>query len=117
MARAITITEESTEAQIDDTVFLEVMGKSPINKVFDFLIENDRASWTMKDISQGRNIGYSTLKMLLPKMVDSNLILVDREIGKIKFYKINKGNEIVKHVYKIYNATFEKLLKEMRELQ
>jgi len=71
----------------------------------------------MKDISQGRNIGYSTLKMLLPKMVDSNLILVDREIGKIKFYKINKGNEIVKHVYKIYNATFEKLLKEMRELQ
>lgn len=115
MARAITLTEESIEVQVDDTAFLEVMGKSPVNKVLDFLIENDDASWTMKDISEGRNMGYSTLKVLLPKMLDSELILVDREIGKIKFYKINKENEIVKYVYKIYRLVDEKIRMEMME--
>ena len=109
MNRAITVTEESIECQVDDTAFLEVMGKSPVNKVLDFLIENDDASWTMKDISEGRNMGYSTLKLLLPKMIESNLILIDREIGKIKFYKINKDNDIVKYVYKIYNVIDEKV--------
>jgi hypothetical protein len=92
------------EPEVDDTVFLEVMGKSPVNKVLDFLIENERDSWTMKEISEGRNVGYSTLKILLPRMIQHKLIIIGREIGKSKLYKINKDNEIIKYLYKIYNA-------------
>lgn len=113
---AVTVTEtQEQEVQVDDTAFLDIMGKSPVNKVMDFLISNERASWTMKDISIGRNVGYSTLKIVLPKMVENKLIKVDRKIGKIKFYRINKENEIAKHFLKIYNIidkmTWEEFLR------
>ena len=53
----------------EETFFIKVMGKSPNNKVLNFLIENDRESWSMNEISEQGNIGYSTLKLLLPKML------------------------------------------------
>lgn len=111
MQRTITV-QKKTEAQVDDTIFLEVMGKSPVNKVLDFLIENERDSWTMREISEGRNVGYSTLKILLPRMVRHKLIIITREVGKTKLYKINKENDIIRYLYKIYKIMEKQALDE-----
>lgn len=114
MARTITMTE-TKDVQAGDTLFLEVMGASPINKVFDFLIENERTSWSMNEISENMNVGYSTLKILIPKMLRNNLLVIDRKIGKIKLYKLNKENEIIKLVYGIYNKVYQTELKRIRD--
>ena len=45
---------------ITNTSFLEVMGDSPINKVIDFLIENDRESWSMNEISENASPLYES---------------------------------------------------------
>ena len=96
-------TKMSEIQQTTKTSFLKVMGTSPINRVLDFLIENDRESWSMLEISKKAKIGYSTLKIILPRLEKEELIIVQKEIGKIKLYKINKENLIVRKLYSLYN--------------
>ena len=96
------------------TSFLKVMGESPINKVLDFLIENDRESWSMNEISENAGVGYSTLKLLLPKMEKNDLIIVKKKIGKIKLFVANKKSPVIKKLYLFYRqinvSEIEKLI-------
>lgn len=86
------------------TSFLNVMGINPINRVLDFLIENDRESWAMVEISKKARVGYSTLKIILPKMEENKLIIITKKIGKTKLYSINKDSEIIKKLYALYKV-------------
>ena len=79
------------------------MGNSPINRILDFLIENDRTNWSMIEIKDGAKVGYATLKIILPKLVEKGLIIIDKEIGKVKLYKINIESLIVQKIYELYN--------------
>lgn len=90
--------------QTTKTSFLKVMGANPINKTLDFLIENERDSWTMAEISKNAGVGYSTLKLVLPKLLKNELIFIDKQIGKLKLYKINKENKIVSKLYLLHNT-------------
>jgi len=89
------------------TNFVQIMGDSPINRVLDFLIENDRESWTMVEIRDNANVGYSTLKIILPKMLKNDLIFIKKSVGKSKLYMINKENQVIKRVYSLYNTINE----------
>ena len=78
------------------------MGNSPTNRVLDFLIENDRTSWTMMEIFKNEKIGYATLKYLIPEMIKNELIIIDNQVGKAKLLKINKENSIVSAIINLY---------------
>lgn len=80
------------------TSFLKVMGANPINRILDFLIENKRESWTMVEIRDNANVGYSTLKIIIPKMQKMNLIKITRTIGNSHLYTINEENPIIKKI-------------------
>ena len=80
------------------------MGANPTNRIIDFLIENDRDSWTMKEISENANVGYSTLKIILPRLLKRELIIIKKIIGTSKLYSINKENPVVKKIYELYNT-------------
>lgn len=83
------------------SVFLEIFGESPILKVLDFLIINEDFDYSMTDIANLSGIGYSTLKLIWPKLEKSNIIKQTRIIGKAKMYKLNNQNSIVKK-FKIF---------------
>lgn len=87
------------------------MGDNPSNRVLDFLIENDRDSWTMIEIRDGARVGYSTLKQLIPKLKKSKLIIVKKKVGKSELLIINKNNSIVKRIYELYNTINESEIK------
>ena len=83
------------------------MGKNPINRILDFLIENDRDSWNMVEIRDNANVGYSTLKQILPKMLNSKLIKITKTVGKSNLYMINKNSEIVNKIYELHKKIIE----------
>ena len=56
----------------------------------------------MHEISKEAGVGYSTLKLLLPKMLDNGLIEIKKQLGKFKLYGMNKYNPVVKKIYYIY---------------
>ncbi len=87
-----------------ETSFIEVMGDYPINRVIDFLIENDRAEWSIMEIVDQTGIGYSTLKKLLPHLIEKDLIVSDRQVARSKLYRINKNSKVAKELYALHNA-------------
>lgn len=86
------------------TNFVEIMGDNPTVRILDFLIENDRDSWTMVEIRNGASVGYSTLKSVLPKMLKNGLIMVKKTVGRARLFVINKENPIIKKMYELYNT-------------
>jgi len=92
--------------QVINKKFLTVMGSSPMNKVLCFLFESKGRYMSMNEISEGSEVGYLTLKLLLPKMLENNLIVINKKIGKIKLYSINNSSKIVGLIKDIYNITY-----------
>ena len=103
-------TEDQTK-----TNFLEIIGDSPTTRVIDFLIENDRDSWTLIEIKNNAGIGYSTLKILMPKLLEYDLLEIKKIVGKSKLYTINKNNEIVRKLYELYNISNKVVLKRLQK--
>ncbi len=79
------------------------MGSNPLNKILDFLIENDNESWALVELRDQADVGYSTLKVLIPKMLENELIEIHKTIGKSSLYRINKKSLVVKKIYGVYN--------------
>lgn len=96
------------------TSFLIVMGASPINRILDFLIENERESWSMIEISKNAGVGYATLKLILPRLLKNGLITIKKQIGKIKLYSINKENPVAKKLFGLHE---EIAIKEMERFK
>ncbi len=84
------------------TSFLKVMGVNPTNRILDFLIENKRESWAMVEIRDNANVGYSTLKIIIPRMEKLDLIKVVKKVGTSKFYTINEDNPIIKKIESLH---------------
>lgn len=87
---------------LGNSKFLDVFGESPINKVIDFLVVFDNFDYSMADIAENSNVGYSTLKELIPEMEKKGIIVKTRVSGKSNMYKLNKKNEAVKKFLEFY---------------
>lgn len=86
-----------------NTSFVNMLGNNPTVRVLDFLIENDRESWSLQEISRNARVGYSTLKIIIPSMHKQGIITPKRKIGKINLYGMNNKDKIVRKLYEVYN--------------
>lgn len=86
------------------TNFVEIMGDNPTARILDFLIENDRDSWTLVEIRDSAEVGYSTLKIIMPQMLKNDLVIIKKKVSKSNLYTINKDNPIIKKIYELYNT-------------
>ena len=75
--------------------FIELFGNSPQVKVLDFFIANYWEAWSMVEISKEIKAGYSTLKILLPRLVKKDFLKVKKKVGKINFYELNLKNPVI----------------------
>lgn len=83
------------EKKIGNSIFIKLFGESPINKILDFLVVFEDFDYSMADIAEKANVGYSTLKILLPELERKKIIVCTRISGKSKMYKLNFENQIV----------------------
>lgn len=105
----------SINKSIGKSVFLKIFGDSPVNKVLDFLIVFNKFDYSMREIADKSGVGYSTLKILLPDLLKSQIIIQTRISGKSKMYKINENNLIVKKIIDFYwDITNEIVRKELK---
>lgn len=86
------------------SVFLEVMGDHPINKILDFLIVFKHFDYSKKDIARNAHVSYATLKYLWPSLENRQMVTLIRTIGKAKLYKLNTNNSIVKQLIKTHKT-------------
>ena len=89
------------------SLFLKKQGDSPKNKVLDFLITYSELDYSLKEIAKHSGAGYSTVKILIKKLVKDGWIIPTRKISKIKLYKLNVGNPEVKRFIEFYWEVIE----------
>lgn len=93
------------------SIFLEKQGKSPKNKVLDFLITYSDLDYSLKEISRYSGAGYSTVKLLIKKLVKDKWVIATRKISKVKLYKLNTNNPEVKKFIEFYWEVIESEIK------
>lgn len=89
------------------SIFLKKQGSSPKNKVLDFLITNSELDYSLKEIAKYSGAGYSTIKLLIKKLVKDKWIIPTRKISKIVLYKLNTENPEVKKFIEFYWEVIE----------
>ena len=82
-------------------------GASPKNKVLDFLITNSELDYSLKEIANYSGAGYSTIKILIKKLVKGKWIIPTRKISKVILYKLNTENPEVKIFIEFYWKVIE----------
>ena len=86
------------------TFFRETLGDTPIIRVLDFLIEGRGLDYSLSDIAENSNIGWTTLHRIWDKMLGLNIVKPTREIGRAKLFKLNEDNPAVKDIIKLYDT-------------
>ena len=79
----------------EKSVFLELEGHTPKNKVLDFLIISQDFDYSLKDISKYSKVSYPCVKQLKKELVKDKWIVLTRKVGKAQMYKLNMKNKKV----------------------
>ena len=86
------------------TIFRETLGDTPVIRVLDFLIEGRGLDYSLSDIAENSNIGWTTLHRIWDKMLKLEIVKPTREIGRAKLFKLNEENPAVKELIKLYDT-------------
>ncbi|MBI2672258.1 hypothetical protein HYX16_04965 [Candidatus Woesearchaeota archaeon] len=97
---------------MENTIFREAFGNSPKLRILETLIIGRELDWSLTDIAEQSNVGWSTLHRIFDSMIKSEIIKFNRTIGKAKLYRINQNNKIAKELIRI----FDLLIKEETEM-
>jgi len=89
----------------EKTIFLQIFGESPVLKVLDFLIVNEDFDYSMTDVANLSNVGYSTLKLFWNNLEVNKIVINTRTVGKAKMYRLNLDNPVVKKFRDFYWET------------
>ena len=84
------------------SVFLQIFGNSPINKILDFLVTYDQFDYSLTDIAKHAEVSYSTIQLIWDDLEKTGIVKQSRIVGRAKMYGINKDNPVVKEFIKIY---------------
>ena len=88
----------------ETTIFREALGDSPVIRVLDFLIEGRGLDYSLTDITENANIGWTTLHRIWDKLLQLNIVVSTREIGRAKLFKLNEENPAVEKLIKLYDT-------------
>lgn len=91
---------------MEDSIFVEVFGGSPMIRVLDFLITFADFDYPLTEIAKNSKISYSTLQIFWHKLEKNNIVIKTRRVGKSDLFKLNVTNPAVKQLIKLdWNLT------------
>ena len=88
----------------ETTIFREALGDSPVIRVLNFLIEGRGLDYSLSDIAENSNIGWTTLHRIWDKLLELRIVVPTREIGRAKLFKLNEANLAVKELITVYET-------------
>ena len=88
----------------ETTIFRQALGDSPVIRVLDFLIEGRGLDYSLSDIAENANIGWTTLHRIWDNLLRLKIVKPTRQIGRAKLFKLNEDNPAVKKLIKLYDA-------------
>jgi len=100
----------------ETTIFREALGNSPVIRVLEYLIEGRGLDYSLTDIAENANVGWTTLHRIWDNLVTLQMVKHTRVIGKAKLFKLNQENPAVKDLVRLFDTLIhqetEKLFQE-----
>ena len=95
------------------SVFMEIFGASPTVRVLDYLLSVYPLDCSISDIAENAQISRTTLHYaVMPDLIKNDALKMTRAVGKIKLYRLNEKNPLVK---KLLEIDKELVLNELRK--
>jgi len=91
----------------EKTVFREFVGDYPGIRLLEFLIEGRFFDYTLTDIAKKAGVSWRTLHRIWPNFVKNKIVIITREIGRIKLYKLNIENTAVMKLVELFDNLLE----------
>jgi predicted AAA+ superfamily ATPase len=90
---------------LGESVFLQAFGKkSSVLKILDFLMDNLGSDYSKTEIAKGCDLSRGTLFSVWPRLEALELVVLTREVGRAKMYKLNKKNPVAGKLIELDNA-------------
>ncbi len=86
---------------MEKSLLITFLGKNPIFKIVDFLIENKGMDMSKKEIIEGAGISRASLFNYWEQLEVQGLVSVTRKFGKTKLYTLNSKSPIVKKLLEL----------------
>lgn len=86
---------------MNQSLFIEFMGDSPVVRVLDYLLTERDLDFSITDMAKNAGIGRATLYRVWDTLIKNEMIIPTRVIGKAKLYKLNKSNPKIKKLIEI----------------
>jgi len=92
----------------DESILLKVFGRrNPIIRVIDFLLDNEGFEYSKSEIARNIGVSRTTLYKVWRLLEDLNIVVKTREVGRVKMYKLNKKNPIVRKLIELDDVISE----------
>src|SRR3989338_2752393 len=85
-----------------ESIFEEYFGDTPPVRVLNFLILGKDFDYSMTDIAEGSNVGWTSFQRAWKNLCKNDVVKPTRTIGKAKLFKLNTDNLTVKKIIKLH---------------
>ena len=90
---------------LGESLLLQLFGiKNPALRILDFFLDNPGSDFSKTEIASGAEISRSTLFAVWPKLQSLELVIMTREIGHARMFRLNKKSPIVKKLVELDDA-------------
>ena len=99
--KAKQISENTLGERIDDAGPLERIFPCSSSKILDHVITMKGFDYSASEISEISGVGFKTTLAIVHKLVEDNILLKTRNVGRAIMYKINSESPIAKSLEKL----------------
>jgi hypothetical protein len=85
----------------NETLLLQYLGPSPVLRIIDFFLDNPLSDYSKNEIVNRMEMGRVTFFKYWAELEKSGAVKITRKIGRATLYKLDRQNEIVKHLIKL----------------
>jgi DNA-binding transcriptional ArsR family regulator len=75
----------------------DFLGVTSEIRIIDFLADNMDCSYSQTDICEHTGLSRTTVYQKIPELIQKNIVVIDREVGKFKTFKL-ADNDIIKYL-------------------
>ena len=100
----------------EESLFLNFIGDSPTTRLLEYLIIGKDFDYTLTDLMNA-GISWSTLNRIFPNFIKNKIATQTRTIGKIKLYKLNVQNPLVKKLIDLFDSIIFKSIQEKAKIK
>jgi len=101
----------------EEHILIRILGDYPLIRVLNFLVMFREFDYSLSDIAEESDVAWSTLHQFWPRLEQLGLVILTREVGNAKMYKLNTQNPLTQDLIRftdslVWNYTHKNILHE-----